>query len=136
MSEQKRHIAPQSFSNTQTAGDRRCRLCFRGKYDGQETARLQTLRQAAELGAPYIDVELAAADRFGHLEEPLPQNTVLILSHHNFEKTLSAQELRSVEAGMRAKGAAIAKIAMTAQDIGDSWTMLQLLQDRSGVGSC
>lgn len=60
---------------------------------------------------------------------------MLILSHHNFERTLSLEELRAKEAEMRAQGAAVAKLAMTAQDIIDAWTMLQLLQDRSGAAS-
>jgi 3-dehydroquinate dehydratase type I len=87
------------------------------------------------MGAPFIDCELAAADNLGHISEPLPANTVLILSHHNFEATLTKSELRSKEAEMRSKGAGIAKIAMTAQDISDSWTMLELLQQRAGAAS-
>jgi 3-dehydroquinate dehydratase type I len=93
-----------------------------------------TLRRAAELGAAYIDVELAAVDALTLSSTPLPPSTQLILSHHNFEHTVSKEELQQTEQRMRSCGAAIAKIAMTATDVADSWTMLEVLQQRSGVG--
>lgn len=103
-----------------------------GLYEGEEAARLRTLRQAAELGAPFIDVEWLARDAFASGDEPLPAGTRLIMSHHNFEKTLEKAELRRIEAGMRAAGADIAKIAMTAADITDAWTMIELLKEKTG----
>ena len=57
----------------------------------------------------------------------------VIISHHNLERTLSFEELQSTEAQMRQLGADVAKLAMTAEDITDSWTMLQLLQQRQGA---
>lgn len=106
---------------------------YRGDYDGAEGPRLQTLRQAAQLGATYIDIEYAAHEAFGAREDPLPQHTQLIMSHHNFERTLPKAELQQIEAGMRAAGADIAKIAMAAEDISDAWTMIELLKEKSGA---
>jgi 3-dehydroquinate dehydratase type I len=78
-------------------------------------------------------VELAAADQLELKVQPLPAGCKLILSHHNFERTVSKEELQATEKAMRAAGADIAKIAMMATDITDSWTVLQVLQERSGV---
>jgi 3-dehydroquinate dehydratase type I len=90
------------------------------------------LRGAAEAGAAYVDIELDAISSAGLKEQPLPASTKLIVSHHNFEKTLSKAELKQLEQRMRDAGADIAKLAMTANDICDSWTMLQLLKESSG----
>ena len=35
-----------------------------GRYDGDESERLATLWRAHELGAAYVDCEVAAAERF------------------------------------------------------------------------
>ena len=106
---------------------------YSGEYEGEEEPRLQTLRTAIELGAPYVDIELAAVEAFKQAGGPLPHGTQLIVSLHNFETTLSAEELRGKEQQMRDHGAHIAKLAMTAQDVTDSWTMLELLEQRSGA---
>lgn len=107
----------------------------RGKYDGPEDARLRVLRLACAHGARFVDVELLAARTF------LQQNGAAmreagvraIVSHHNFERTLSLRELQTTEAQMRALGADIAKLAMTAADVSEAWTMLRLLQERQGA---
>ena len=104
-----------------------------GKYEGDEETRLRVLRQAAELGAPYIDVEFAAQAAFHADGEKLPCHTRLIMSHHNFERTLSKSELQGIERDMRAAGADIAKLAMTATNITDAWTMIELLKEQTGV---
>jgi hypothetical protein len=37
---------------------------FRGNYDGDEATRLATLKFAAIMGAPFIDVEFKSSDTF------------------------------------------------------------------------
>jgi 3-dehydroquinate dehydratase type I len=91
------------------------------------------LWEAAKLGAPFIDVEYLASEAFFALGCSSLEGTKLILSNHNFESTASMEELKATEAGMRERGADIAKIAMTAQDISDAWRMITLLKERSGV---
>lgn len=105
----------------------------RGEYDGDEEARLAMLRHAAALGAPAIDVEYAANEAFNSVTDPLPEGTTLIMSNHNFTSTPSLEELQATEHGMRKAGAHVAKLAMTAEDICDAKTMLDLLKARSGV---
>lgn len=107
----------------------------RGKYSGDEAQRLQVLRQAAEEGAEYIDVELEAVDAFSLASQPLPRGVQLILSHHNFEATLAKSKLQALMGRMRDAGADIAKLAMTANDICDSRVMLDLLSEAQGATS-
>jgi 3-dehydroquinate dehydratase / shikimate dehydrogenase len=106
----------------------------RGNWKGDESNRLSILHQAARKGATYIDVELDAVEAF-RAQGPCPPEgpCQLILSHHNFERTLSREELVDVERRTREAGAHIAKIAMMANDICDAWTVLEVLRSRSGA---
>lgn len=104
-----------------------------GLYNGDEDARLAMLRQAALLGAPAIDVEYAASKAFTSVPDSVPEGTTFIMSSHNFSSTPSLKELQETEQGMREAGADVAKLAMTAQDICDAKTMLDLLKARKGV---
>lgn len=92
------------------------------------------LWKAVQLGAPAIDIELAASDEF--LDgQTVPESTTLIMSNHNFTFTPSFKELQETEKEMREKGAQVAKLATTANDIADAWTMINLLQQRTGIFS-
>ena len=90
------------------------------------------LWKAVQLGAPGIDIELDACDEF--LEgQTVPESTTLIMSSHNFTFTPSFKELQEMEKEMRLKGAQVAKLATTAHDVKDAWTMINLLQQRKGI---
>jgi len=107
-----------------------------GQFDGEEEARLAVLCEAFELGAPFVDCELLAAER---LASALPSGardgpTRLILSSHNYEETPGAEELAAIAARMAASGADIAKIATTAVRIEDVAAHAALLA-RSGGAS-
>lgn len=94
-----------------------------GKAPDDEDARLQVLLLAVSLGVPYIDVELAAAEQFRKLCEKdgiRLSDTRLILSHHNFDRPLSAEEVQKVQKGMREAGADVHKIAMAATSAMDN----------------
>lgn len=90
------------------------------------------LWKAVQLGAPAIDIELAACDSFMSEGKTVPESTTLIMSQHNFTFTPSLAELKEVEGEMRDKGADVAKIAVTAVDVTDAWTMIRLLEQRTG----
>lgn len=110
------------------------RLLCRGRWRGSEDKRTAILQRAAASGAAYIDVEIEAADAGRAAEWCPPAGPCrLILSHHNFERTLSESDLLAVEARMRAAGAAVCKLAMMATDIADAWTVLSVLKARSGA---
>jgi 3-dehydroquinate dehydratase I len=87
------------------------------------------------MGAPAIDIELASCDEF-LAGRAVPESTTLIISNHNFTFTPSFQELQETEREMREKGAKVAKLAATANDVTDAWTMISILQQRTGKRFC
>ncbi|MGB2937274.1 MAG: type I 3-dehydroquinate dehydratase, partial [Phycisphaerae bacterium] len=93
-----------------------------GLYDGPEGKRLETLRQAARLGARYIDVEHDALRSLGDV----PPDR-LIVSYHNFERT--PEDLAAIHARLARMGAAVVKVAVTANHILDTVPVLRLLKE-------
>jgi 3-dehydroquinate dehydratase/shikimate dehydrogenase len=92
-----------------------------GLYDGPEQPRLELLREAARLGADYIDVE---HDAFQTLGPVAPAKR--IVSYHNFKET--PPDLDAVHATLARLGADVVKIAVTANHILDTVPVLRLLR--------
>jgi len=92
-----------------------------GLYDGPEEPRLELLRQAARLGAQYIDIE---HDAFQALGPVAPAKR--IVSYHNFRET--PPDLDAVHARLARLGADVVKIAVTANHILDTVPVLRLLR--------
>ncbi len=98
--------------------------------DGDEDERLSVLSEAERHGAEYIDVELAACDQFQQLRKASSQagkTAKLILSHHNFERALTREEIETVRAKMRKAGADVIKIAMMATNAIDNALVFETL---------
>jgi 3-dehydroquinate dehydratase/shikimate dehydrogenase len=98
-----------------------------GHFQGDESARLEILRLAGQLGADFVDVELDSSARVGEL----PGGTRRIVSHHDFERMpddLDAIHRRAIEAG-----AHVVKIAVRALDITDALPIFSLLQKHTGT---
>jgi 3-dehydroquinate dehydratase/shikimate dehydrogenase len=93
-----------------------------GLYDGPEGPRLETLRQAAKLGATYIDIEHDAIAALGDVPR-----SKLIVSSHNFERM--PDDLPALHARLARSGAAVVKIAVMANDILDTAAVLRLLKN-------
>ncbi len=93
-----------------------------GRYDGAERARLETILEAARMGADYVDVEYTAF--WQAVLEAIPRQRV-ILSHHNFEETPS--DLEQVVEAMASTGAGILKIATRARSLADNIPIHRLL---------
>ena len=93
-----------------------------GLYDGPEPARLETLRQAARLGARYVDVEHDSIAAIGDV----PHEKVIV-SYHNFEKTPA--DLADIHARLAATGAAVVKVAVMARHILDTAAVLRILRN-------
>jgi len=93
-----------------------------GRYDGPEPARLEVLRQAARLGARYIDVEHDALSALGDV----PPARVIV-SYHNFAETPA--DLAAIHARLAATGAAVVKVAVMANHILDTVAVLRILRD-------
>lgn len=92
-----------------------------GLYDGPEGPRLEALRQAARLGARYIDVE---HDSLAALGDVPPAR--VIASYHNHERT--PPDLADIYARLAATGAAVVKVAVLAGHILDAVPVLRLLR--------
>jgi len=93
-----------------------------GLYDGPEGPRLETLRQAARLGARYVDVEYDAITAIGDVPP-----AKIIVSYHNHERT--PDDLPDVYARLARTGAAVVKVAALANHILDTVPILRLLRD-------
>jgi len=93
-----------------------------GNYRGSEEDRLAVLRQAVELGAEYVDVELDSAGRV-----PPGGRTRRIVSTHDFKEVPA--DLRRVHAELVKSGADIAKFACMANHIADNLRVFEVLRD-------
>jgi len=93
-----------------------------GLYDGPEADRLEVLREAARLGATYLDVEHDAWDALG----PTP-GAKRIVSYHDFRGTPA--DLSALHARLARTGADVVKVAVTAHHILDTVAVLRVLRD-------
>jgi len=98
-----------------------------GKYKGDERKRLSVLQEAIDLGADYIDVELATERS---LLQRLIRNkggTRVILSCHDFQGTPSLNELQRLCGQMIRLNADVVKIVSFARTWEDNLTILSLI---------
>jgi 3-dehydroquinate dehydratase type I len=98
-----------------------------GKYKGEGRERLTILQKAIDLGADYIDVELATERS---LVQDLIRNkreTQIILSFHDFRKTPSIKELQKLFGHMVRLGADVVKIVPFARFWEDNLNILSLI---------
>jgi 3-dehydroquinate dehydratase / shikimate dehydrogenase len=101
----------------------------RGRFDGTENERLDILGRAAALGAEYIDVEWDSA----HM--PLVARRGgrgVIVSSHDFDGVPA--DLAARFGAMRATGAEVVKIAVTARGLTDNLPLLALGRESAGHG--
>jgi 3-dehydroquinate dehydratase type I len=98
-----------------------------GRYQGDERERFFLLKEAIDLAAEYIDVELRS-------EKPMLLNllsnkkeTRVILSFHDIQKTPSKKELQKLFARMTGLGADIVKIVTFARSWEDNFNVLSLI---------
>ena len=92
-----------------------------GLYEGPEAPRLQALREAARLGADYLDVEHDAFATLG----PVAAKT--IVSYHDFRGTPA--DLAATHARLATLGATVVKVAAMANHILDTAPILRILRD-------
>ena len=98
-----------------------------GKYKGEERKRLSVLQEAIDLGADYIDVELATerSSLQGLIRNK--RGTQVILSFHDFRRTPSPKELQRLFGQMIRLGADVIKIVPFAKSWEDNLTILSLI---------
>jgi 3-dehydroquinate dehydratase type I len=98
-----------------------------GKYKREEKKRLSVLQEAIDLGADYVDVELATERS---VLQDLIRNrrgTQVILSFHDFRRTPSQKELQRLFGQMVRLGADVVKIVSFARVWEDNLTILSLI---------
>lgn len=94
-----------------------------GLFKGREEVRIDLLVKAA-CYANYADVELLAEMRdeaMSMIKKPM------IVSYHDFQNMLEEERLAEVYSQMKNTKAAIAKIALTPQDLKDNLKILEFL---------
>jgi 3-dehydroquinate dehydratase type I len=98
-----------------------------GKHKREERERLTVLQEAIDLGADYIDVELASERSFLRGLIRNKKGTQVILSFHDFRRTPSLKELQSLFGQMVRWGPDVAKIVCLARSWEDNLTVLSLI---------
>jgi 3-dehydroquinate dehydratase type I len=98
-----------------------------GKYRGEERKRLVVLQEAIDLGADYIDVELATEISWIQSSIRKKKETQVILSFHDFQGTPSLKELRRLLNQMIRLGADVVKIVPFARSWEDNLNILSLI---------
>ena len=99
-----------------------------GSWWGSESARIEELLSAIELGVGVIDVELAT----GNLKEIVPlikKKAKCLLSCHDLEGTPSLESMREIVKKELEAGADICKLVTTARKFEDNQAVLQLIAD-------
>lgn len=98
-----------------------------GQYKGEERKRLSVLQEAIDLGADYIDVELATEKSSLQGLIRNKRGTQVILSFHDFRRTPSPKELQRLFGQMIRLGADVIKIVPFARSWEDNLNILSLI---------
>ena len=98
-----------------------------GQYRGEERRRLSVLQEAIDLGADYIDVELATQRSWLQDLVKNKRETQVILSFHDFRRTPSLKELQRISWRMIQLGADVIKIVPFARSWEDNLNILSLI---------
>ena len=96
-----------------------------GMFQGSERERIDLLIKAA-CYADYVDVELLADQRDDAIARIMKP---VIVSYHDFQGMPEKKELAGIYQEMKKTKAAIAKIAVTPQNLRDNLRILQFLLD-------
>jgi 3-dehydroquinate dehydratase/shikimate dehydrogenase len=105
-----------------------------GKFVGPEEERIALLKQAIDLGADYIDINLGCPGLEGLLKNR--KGTKAIVSYHSFKDT--PHDLPGICRALEAQGADIIKIATFANRLSDNLKMLNLIKESETdiIGIC
>jgi 3-dehydroquinate dehydratase type I len=92
----------------------------------EEPDRVAAILDAVEAGFDYADLELNTPDLNDLGSRVKALGASLVVSHHDFQGTPSAEELRETMSGMVERGADVCKIVGTAQSPRDNLIYLGL----------
>ncbi|MFH0868171.1 MAG: shikimate dehydrogenase [Candidatus Woesearchaeota archaeon] len=104
-----------------------------GKFEGSEEERLAALKQAIDLGADYIDIEI---DSDYNKVIRNKKNSKIIVSYHNFNET--PNNINDVYNKLKSANADIIKIAATANKLSDNLKIIELIKnsEKPIIGLC
>jgi 3-dehydroquinate dehydratase type I len=98
-----------------------------GFFPNDFNLQIEILIEGCKLGADYIDIELDMPSKTYKKIQKNKNNTKIISSYHNFEKTLSPFALRHIARRMNSTHSDIFKIACKANKSTDNLAMLDLI---------
>jgi len=93
-----------------------------------EENRQDLLAKAIEKKVDFIDLEFTSKTKISE-----KQSTLIIRSHHNFEKTPSIIDIKSILSAMKTKSAEIIKYIPTANSINDNFRIFEILQKSDDI---
>jgi 3-dehydroquinate dehydratase-1 len=99
-----------------------------GKWRGSESRRIGELFKALELGADFIDIELATAD-IARIVKKAGGRAECIISYHDMKGTPPLKALKVILEREINTGADICKVITTARSFTDNLTVLQLIKE-------
>lgn len=100
-----------------------------GSFEGDEDARIKILLDAARSGFKYVDIELSTKDVAKIAKELHSLGSDVIISHHDFNKTPSNDEILKIHEDILKMGADVCKIVTTANDYNDNLRLLSFLNE-------
>lgn len=115
------------------------------KKSMNQTAKMHLLKQAIELDADFIDIELAAGSKAIRQLQSFcrkqKSSTQIIVSWHDISKTPSLKTLKEIFQACAKTGADIVKIVPYARNVADNLKVLSLIiyakeQDREIIAMC
>jgi len=105
-----------------------------GRWRGSESQRRSLLEQACQLGADFVDLELAADPAWRESLLTQRGSTRVILSWHDFTSTPDTGRLKEVLAEMLAQDADIVKLVTFARQPADAVRLLSLIPLAKNAG--
>jgi 3-dehydroquinate dehydratase-1/3-dehydroquinate dehydratase/shikimate dehydrogenase len=107
-----------------------------GSCTGEEKERIALLKQAAQAGAAYVDIELNSDPTLATelIEAARANNCKTIVSWHDFKCTASSQALSEIFQRQCRSGADIGKIVTTARCFQDVFRVLALQEQAAELG--
>jgi 3-dehydroquinate dehydratase I len=97
-----------------------------GRWQGSETARIDELKGALELGASIIDIELSTPG-VDKIAAEIKGRAECLISYHNIDETPVLDRMRQIIINQLAAGAEVCKVVTTARSFADNLAVLQLI---------
>lgn len=99
-----------------------------GKFEGSEKERLKIIEKAMYKNFDHVDIELSSVDQINLSEKD--NQTKIICSHHDFNKTPAYEYLEEIVNHMKEKGADVFKISTMSYNEEDNKNLMKLLLNK------